>query len=306
MSISMSISVKLADAHKRLTPYIAKLVTTQPNGFNLVDAVRASPEGLKLNELLKQLQAAGGESFDVANFHKIASGADINESVLQLGSVVNALKLKPSKKQQREVDSSITITEVADDDVVLITIPPRGNRNTPKDPNGCNIACRICGRVVNTRQGAIDHRSAHTGERRFRCKEKDCRRRYSHRSNLRQHMLTHKDKDAKPYKCKYEGCNKAYSGPSTLKDHLFEHQGVRPYQCPGCTKTFKSRSNLNRHKKRFHGETESTEGGSIKKQRTMAQDQLPMPMSAPVLTVPAPALALAPALAPAPAPAPQP
>lgn len=276
----------LADAHERLTHHLANLAAMRPFGFDVVEAVRASPEGLRLDALREQLQAAGGVSFDPQAFDAIASGVDIHETVLQLGSVVNALKLTAGKKRKRQVDSSVIIRTVAANDVVPFIVPPRGTQRI-------HIACRVCGRVVNGRSEMINHVRTHTGARPLLCRYAGCNKRFSHSSNLRQHERSHVK--AKPYQCHYEGCNKGFAHSTSLKEHLFKHQGVRPYKCehPGCTKAFDSMSNFNRHV-RLHQKNEvgnglvdvHMEGGSSKKQRTMA---MAMPKSVPMLPVPMPA-----------------
>lgn len=283
-------TTSLDDAHERLINHLANLAAMRPFGFDVVEAVRASPEGLRLDALREQLQAAGGVSFDRQAFDTIASGVDIHETVLQLGSVVNALKHTAGKKRKRQVDSSVIIRTVAANDVVPLIVPPRGTKRT-------HIACRVCGRVVNGRSEMINHARTHTGARPLLCKYAGCNKRFSHSSNLRQHERSHVK--AKPYQCHYEGCNRGFAHSTSLKEHIFKHKGVRPYKCehPGCTNTFDSRSNFNRHL-HLHQKNEvgnglvdvHMEGGSSKKQRTTEHDQQQMSVQIQPVTIPTPAM----------------
>ncbi|NXX69694.1 ZEP2 factor, partial [Spizella passerina] len=49
------------------------------------------------------------------------------------------------------------------------------------------------------------------------------------------------------YICPY--CNRACAKPSVLKKHIRSHTGERPYPCVPCGFSFKTKSNLYKHRK---------------------------------------------------------
>ncbi|CAI4054213.1 hypothetical protein SKDZ_16G4390 [Saccharomyces kudriavzevii ZP591] len=52
----------------------------------------------------------------------------------------------------------------------------------------------------------------------------------------------------KTFFCDYDGCDKAFTRPSILTEHqLSVHQGLRPFQCDKCPKSFVKKSHLERH-----------------------------------------------------------
>lgn len=53
---------------------------------------------------------------------------------------------------------------------------------------------------------------------------------------------------SKNYYCDYEGCDKAFSRPSLLTEHQQSvHQGLKPFKCELCDRSFAKRSHLERH-----------------------------------------------------------
>lgn len=52
----------------------------------------------------------------------------------------------------------------------------------------------------------------------------------------------------KNYFCDYDGCNKSFTRPSLLTEHqLTVHQGIKPFKCHHCERTFAKKSHLERH-----------------------------------------------------------
>ena len=51
------------------------------------------------------------------------------------------------------------------------------------------------------------------------------------------------------YICKYSGCDKDYTKIWNLLDHVRMHEGIRPYKCTTCGKTFTQKGNLKKHSK---------------------------------------------------------
>ena len=49
------------------------------------------------------------------------------------------------------------------------------------------------------------------------------------------------------YICKYEGCDKEFTKTWNLLDHVRMHEGIKPFTCNLCSKTFTQKGNLKKH-----------------------------------------------------------
>ena len=49
--------------------------------------------------------------------------------------------------------------------------------------------------------------------------------------------------------CEYPGCNKSFSKSWNFKDHALVHEGIKPYACKICLKSFTQRGNMEKHMK---------------------------------------------------------
>lgn len=65
---------------------------------------------------------------------------------------------------------------------------------------------------------------------------------YKRAENLRQHAVTHKEKQ---FKCTQ--CDKAYKIPVDLKKHVILHTGDWPYKCIECNKVFTQLGYIQKH-----------------------------------------------------------
>lgn len=48
----------------------------------------------------------------------------------------------------------------------------------------------------------------------------------------------------------YKGCNKEFSRTWSILDHVRMHEGIRPYQCPHCSRTYTQKGNMIKHMRR--------------------------------------------------------
>ena len=49
------------------------------------------------------------------------------------------------------------------------------------------------------------------------------------------------------YDCKYSGCGKKFTKIWNLLDHVRMHEGIKPYECKLCNKTFTQKGNFKKH-----------------------------------------------------------
>ena len=47
--------------------------------------------------------------------------------------------------------------------------------------------------------------------------------------------------------CQYEGCNKTFGKSWNFRDHALMHEGIKPYVCKICRKSFTQKGNLKKH-----------------------------------------------------------
>ena len=52
------------------------------------------------------------------------------------------------------------------------------------------------------------------------------------------------------YICKYEGCNKEFTRTWSIIDHVRMHEGVRPYVCKFCSRSYTQKGNMIKHMRR--------------------------------------------------------
>ena len=52
------------------------------------------------------------------------------------------------------------------------------------------------------------------------------------------------------YICKYEGCDKEFTRTWSILDHVRMHEGVRPYVCKYCSRTYTQKGNMIKHMRR--------------------------------------------------------
>lgn len=68
---------------------------------------------------------------------------------------------------------------------------------------------------------------------------------YKYQKILEVSPMTQKPRLA--YICKYDGCGKKYTKIWNLLDHVRMHEGIKPFKCPHCPKSFTQKGNLKKH-----------------------------------------------------------
>ncbi|KAH3863003.1 zinc finger protein 37-like [Dreissena polymorpha] len=104
--------------------------------------------------------------------------------------------------------------------------------------------CDLCGSRFKDKKILNQHRKyVHTDERPEECPT--CRRRFKNKSQLRNHLVVHKDASDLDLSC--EVCGKMFVRVATLKDHVRRHRKEFTFFCNTCGKGFYKKSGMEEH-----------------------------------------------------------
>ena len=144
--------------------------------------------------------------------------------------------------------------------------------------------CDQCEHICSTKRGLLGHKSsAHTGDV-YKCEIcnsilvtedgfkkhteskqclkhscNQCGKGFSSKSNLGQHMNTHRSETEKVYNFNCEKCGKCFTSKQGLTDHDRIHENIKPYPCDICGKLFRKQGGLRAHKNTVHVERSQTD-----------------------------------------------
>ncbi|XP_047663784.1 P43 5S RNA-binding protein-like [Tachysurus fulvidraco] len=104
-----------------------------------------------------------------------------------------------------------------------------------------------CGATFTRKWRLEEHENKHTGARPYECPVDGCERRFSRRSHLSRHALTHK---GKLVRCCEPSCTKTFYSTYRMKRHVgYAHKDMARFQCtyPDCVMAFRKRRLLKLH-----------------------------------------------------------
>ena len=118
-----------------------------------------------------------------------------------------------------------------------------------KEPTQEKILCTICGRQLS-RNSIRNHVKLHNENReKYDCPL--CDKIYARKDNLQMHMMA--VHEGKKFQCTYEFCKREFSNKKILKEHIREHKGDFPYKCEICNRGFFQSSFYNAHMNSHYG-----------------------------------------------------
>ena len=130
-----------------------------------------------------------------------------------------------------------------------------------KNPHKCNV----CSKAFPTEAQLRSHNPVH-GEPMYICQYANCGRKYKWLKGKKEHEeKCKKNPDAKPkYGC--DLCDRRYWDKRSLDRHVSEDhtEGVVRLPCPSCSKTFKNKNSLAKHKKNVHDKKKAVASKSSK------------------------------------------
>ena len=99
---------------------------------------------------------------------------------------------------------------------------------------GMQYLCQECGNSYKTKGQLKDHITFHTGEKRYKCREQGCEKKFRRTNARLNHERYHKG--VREFKCMV--CAKLFMQADQLNVHMKRHNGQKDHQCTTCGKTF--------------------------------------------------------------------
>lgn len=215
-------------------------------------------DGLKCNICLKSftsvtgfqqhIQLHGPKRFKCTECTKCFVSKDYLQNHLQwyiakfaLGQAVSGhMKVVEKYKESNDLDVNDFLEMIENEDDQLMNLDALEG-DTWSDETSKTYLCDICGNYFFTERALTRHIKFHDNIP-YKCSH--CDKKFTFRSNLLRHELTHTE--PKDFPCNM--CDRSFARQSYLEEHRITHSTIKPYLCNVCNKKFSRISNLRRHK----------------------------------------------------------
>ena len=107
--------------------------------------------------------------------------------------------------------------------------------------------CNECNYMTQNKSVLINHSRTHSKEKPFHCEL--CDQKFSQKSYLQVHVMSHKGGRFECKECDYKAVQK-----SNLVKHLLTHLGIKPHKCDSCEFSTATKGNLIIHQRLHSGE----------------------------------------------------
>ena len=111
--------------------------------------------------------------------------------------------------------------------------------------------CTYCHKLFASKAYLAVHHKIHTGEKPFKCPEKDCLYSAVSKDSLKKHSERAHGK-MKRLTCSL--CDQTFTYYSHKRAHMLKHYNLKPFQCTECNRSFYSRRHLQDHMRKHTGD----------------------------------------------------
>ncbi|XP_065226140.1 zinc finger protein 235-like [Planococcus citri] len=238
--------------------------------------------------LLPRLDWNYGDLFTLNN-NKLESNSFSNEHAEELCTFAGASVTKSLEVSSSDLNNDIAVKKCNSTTVLdtkefknWATCEPNEAPNLSQ-----SLVCKICHKNICNKDQMRRHMFMHRGLKPFECA--DCGKSFARKENMQSHIFSmHMPYQSRPYKCdtcsKFYStlgnlnhhrcsatlrnhskqvsnrrqsavcdiCNKYLSRRRDLKRHMLIHEGLKPFKCTECDKSFRSKSNMYQHTRLYH------------------------------------------------------
>ena len=114
--------------------------------------------------------------------------------------------------------------------------------------------CDLCAAEFKRNSTWRHHRKSHLAAKNFSCPV--CQKKFKYKASVNRCLELHGKLDPQKFVCPLENCAVTLTTKEGLRGHVKKHGERKRFQCEICTKSLSGKSELTRHIKNVHGDTE--------------------------------------------------